>query len=175
VVVVGASGFWRWQFRGGASADAYATLWGSIFDWLSAERSDPRAALPAEGVLRAGDRIRWRRGSGSDSVVTVVLRRRGGTRDDSIALRFGAAGTIAESDPLPAGIYDARVPGGAAVLVVNESRELLPRGPTIRSGEVGASAATGDQPRLRGLGWIYVLILLALCGEWLLRRRLGLR
>ncbi|HEY8794493.1 MAG TPA: hypothetical protein VIM15_06050, partial [Gemmatimonadaceae bacterium] len=46
-VIVGASGLWRWAFRGGVSGDAYATLWGGIFDWLTAERPDPRAALPA--------------------------------------------------------------------------------------------------------------------------------
>jgi hypothetical protein len=175
VVVVGASGFWRWQFRGGSSADAYAALWGSIFDWLSAERSDPRGAIPAEGVMRAGDRIRWRRGSGSDSVVVALLQRRGAARADSVVLRFGAGGTVTESDPLPAGVYDVRVPGGAAVLVVNASRELLPRAPTVRSGSIGGAVAYSDQPRLRDRGWAYLLILAALCAEWLLRRRLGLR
>ncbi|HEU4641365.1 MAG TPA: hypothetical protein VFS44_02845 [Gemmatimonadaceae bacterium] len=175
VVVVGAAGLWRWQFRGGASADAFAALWGSIFDWLSAERPDPRGAIPAEGVLRAGDPIRWRRGSGTDSVVLAVLRRRGTTRDDTVPLRFGRGGTVAESDPLPAGVYDVRVPGGAAVLAVNASRELLPRAPSVRAGAVGGAVAYGEQPRLRDLGWAYVLLLAALCGEWLLRRRSGLR
>jgi hypothetical protein len=175
VVVVGASGFWRWQFRGGSSADAYAALWGSIFDWLSAERSDPRGAIPAEGVVRAGDRVRWRRGSGSDSVVVALLRRRGAAAADSMVLRFGAGGTVAESEPLPAGVYDVHVPGGTAVLVVNASRELLPREPTVRSGSVVGAVAFGDQPRLRDRGWVYLVALAALCAEWLVRRRLGLR
>ena len=59
-VVITASGLWRWQFRGGPSADAFTTLWGSIFDWLSTERADRRAALPVDPVIRAGERIRWR-------------------------------------------------------------------------------------------------------------------
>lgn len=177
VVVVGASGFWRWQFRGGTSADAYVALWGSIFDWLSAERPDARAASPAEGVVRAGDPIRWRRGTAAlhDSVVVAVLTRRGAPGVDSVRLRFGAGATVARSDPLPPGTYDVRVPGGSAVLAVNASRELLPRAPSVSSGAVGGAPTFGDQPRLRQQWWSYVVLLGALCAEWVLRRRRGLR
>ena len=73
------------------------------------------------------------------------------------------------------GIYDARVNGGLATLVVNESRELLPRRPTVTKGPVGGEPAHGDAPSLRDLGWVYALAILLLCGEWLLRRRVGLR
>ena len=177
VVVVSASGLWRWQFRGGASADAFVALWGSIFDWLSAERPDPRAAMPAEGVVRAGDPVRWRRGTGAsrDSLVRVVLRRRGTTRDDSLTLRFGVGATVAQTDPMAPGVYDVRVTGGAAVLVVNPSRELLPRASAVKAGSVGGATAFGDQPRLRDRWWSYVLLIVALCAEWLLRRKRGLR
>ncbi|HEY9448710.1 MAG TPA: hypothetical protein VIQ60_03120 [Gemmatimonadaceae bacterium] len=174
VVVTSASGFWRWRFRGGSSADAYAALWGGIFDWLTAERPDARAAIPAEGVVRAGDMIRWRRGSG-DSVVVAILERRGSARRDSVTLRFSQGTTLAESDPLPAGIYDVRVGSGAAVLVVNSSRELLPRDATVRSGPVDGSAALADRPHLRDHGWAYVLLIVLLCAEWLLRRKRGMR
>ena len=175
VVIVSASGLWRWQFRGGASADAFAAVWGSIFDWLTAERPDPRAAFPAEGVVRAGEAIRWRRGSGSDSVVIVRLERRGTTRTDSVRLRFARDATVAESDPLAAGIYDVRVSGGAAVLVVNASRELLPRAPSVTSGAVGGAAELGARPGLREFWWAYLLALALLCTEWILRRMRGLR
>jgi hypothetical protein len=67
------------------------------------------------------------------------------------------------------------VPGGSAVLPVNVSRELLPRAPTVRAGRVGAGAALGDAPTVRTAGWVYALLLAALCAEWLLRRRAGLR
>lgn len=188
VVVTAASGLWRWRFRGGSSADAYTALWGGIFDWLTAERPDPRAAFPAEGVVRAGEIIRWRRGQGgavsgggaprgSDSVVTVFLERRGGTGEerDSITLRFGSGASIAESDPLPAGTYDVRAPGGDAVLAVNESRELLPRETTVRSGATGGAAPLAERHPLRDRGWAYVLIIALLCAEWLGRRRWGMR
>lgn len=174
VVVTGASGLWRWRFRGGASGDAYAALWGGIFDWLTAERPDPRAALPAEGVVRAGEMIRWRRGRG-DSVVKVVLERRGTEERDTLTLTFGSGTTVVESDPLPAGTYSVRAPGGDAVLVVNESRELLPREPTVHSGATGRAAALAEQHRLRERGWAYMLLIALLCAEWLARRRWGLR
>ena len=172
-VVVGASGLWRWAFRGGVSADAYATLWGGILDWLTAERPDPRAALPADAIVRAGDRIRWRRGTGTDTLVRVELRKRGNTRADTLALHFG--GALAESAPLDAGTYETRVNGGASLLIVNASRELLPRRANVRTGAVGGAAPFGDQPQLRDYHLIYLLLLAALCAEWLLRRHFGLR
>ena len=174
-VVVGASGLWRWAFRGGVSADAYATLWGGILDWLTAERPDPRAALPADAIVRAGDRIRWRRGTGTDTLVRVELRKRGDVRADTLALHFGGAGALAESAPLDAGTYETRVNGGASLLIVNASRELLPRRANVRTGAVGGAAPFGDQPRLRDYHLIYLLLLAALCAEWLLRRHFGLR
>jgi hypothetical protein len=174
-VVVGASGLWRWAFRGGVSRDAYATLWGGIFDWLTAERPDPRAALPADAIVRAGDRIRWRRGMGSDTLVRVEMHKRGEARTDTLALHFGGRGALAESGPLEAGVYETRVSGGASLLIVNASRELLPRRANVRTGAVGGAAPFGDQPRLRDYHWIYLLLLAALCAEWLLRRHFGLR
>ena len=176
VVVVGASGMWRWRFRGGTSADAYAALWGGIFDWLTAEPVDRRAAVLADRVIRSGDRLRWRRGSGSDSVVMVFARRRGDSVGvDTMAIRFGAAGTVAETDPMPPGAYDLEIAGGSALLVVNASPEMLPQRPTVASGEVGGAAVASDAPRLRDRGWAYLLAVGALCAEWLVRRRLGLR
>ncbi len=82
---------------------------------------------------------------------------------------------MAESGPLGAGIYDVQVAGGAAILVVNGPRELLPRTPTVQSGSIGEGAVAGERPRLRDKGWPLLLALGALCAEWLLRRRSGLR
>ncbi|HZO18941.1 MAG TPA: hypothetical protein VFB46_08150 [Gemmatimonadaceae bacterium] len=176
VVTVSAGGFWRWRFRGGRSADAYDALWGSIFDWLAAQRADARAAVPADAIIREGDRIRWVRGTVGDSTVTVRLQRRGDPpRTDSVALDFGAAGSVAESSPLEAGVYDVSVAGGSALLVVNRSRELLPRAPTVQAGNIGERAVRGERPRLRDENWPLLVALIALCAEWLLRRRTGLR
>ncbi len=175
-VIVGASGLWRWQFRAGASAEAYAALWGSIFDWLLQDRTSPRPISVAEPVLRAGDRIRWRRGIGSDSVMTLAIVPRGGAAGAiSVTLRFADGESVAESAPLPPGVYDVKYGGGDAVLAVNPSRELLPRAANVSAGEVGDAPATGDAPRLRAWPWIYALALGLLCAEWIVRRRRGWR
>jgi hypothetical protein len=176
VVTVTAGGFWRWRFRGGASADAYTALWGGIFDWLAAERRDQRAAVPADPLVREGDPIRWRHGNGPDTSVIVVLALRGAAAPpDSLRLRFPPGSPTAETAPLPAGVYDVRTAGGPALLIVNASREWLPRAPVVRTGQVGGVVLAGAAPRLRSLGWIYVLLVAALCAEWLWRRRAGLR
>jgi hypothetical protein len=175
VTVVG-SGFWRWQFRGGASADAFAAFWGGIFDWLAGERADKRAAIPDASSFRAGERIRWRRGSASDSVVAVSLRKRNApARNDSLVLRFPSGATVVESPPLDAGQYDIFVRGGQALLAVNASSEWMPRPVRLRSGAIRTGAAVGAAPRLRDHALIYVLIVMALCAEWLVRRKIGLR
>jgi hypothetical protein len=175
IVVVGASGFGRWRFRGGASADAFSATWGSIVDWLAAGRTDARAAIPAEGVLRAGEPVRWRRGGTEDSVVRVTLRRRGDARADTMALVFAGGASMTETAPLAPGTWDVEAAGGRSVLAVNVSAELLPRRPTLAAGAVGDAAARGDAPGARDAGWLYLAALLALAAEWLLRRRLGMR
>jgi hypothetical protein len=174
VVIVTATGLWRWQFRGGVAADAYSALWGGIFDWLSAERPDVRVALPVEGAVRAGEPIEWRRGSGTDSVVTVVLSRRGASTPDTIALHFGS-GSTAESAPMARGVYDVRTTGGASLLVVNPSREWVPNRSRVKAGAIGGGAVAGLATRVRALWWVYLALVGALCGEWLVRRSLGLR
>ena len=175
VVTVTGSGFWRWRFRPGPSADAYAALWGGIFDWLAAERADRRAAVPDESVVRAGQTIRWRRGSFTDSVVRVLMRRRGPAAKDTLVMRFSATSALAESPPLGAGTYDVTVPGGRALLVVNASAELLPTRPRIRSGAVGRQSRADAARRTRSVAALYAVAVLLLCLEWILRRRAGLR
>jgi hypothetical protein len=176
VVVVQASGLWQWRFRGGVAADAYAALWGGIFDWLAAERPDARAAVPTDGVVRAGDPVRWRRGPTSgDSVVRAVVAPRGAGQADTLVLRFGG-GTTVETPPLPSGVYDVATPGGPSLLVVNPSREWLPNRPIVRSGPIGGGGGSGaSATRLRSVWWVYLVLVGALCAEWILRRRLGLR
>jgi hypothetical protein len=162
--------------RPGAPADAAAALGGGIFDWLAAGRPDERAALPAFPAVRAGEPLRWRRG-GADSAVTLAVTRRGaGAPPAPLVVRVAAGAREAESPALPPGVYDVRAPaGGPSLLVVDAPRELLPRRPTVSAGAVGRAPAAGRVPRLRDLGWAYLLPVLLLCAEWLLRRRAGLR
>jgi len=175
VAIVAASGLWRWRFRGGVASDAFTALWGSIFDWLAAERADHRAAVPDDRMLRAGDPVRWRRGSPTDSVVSVALHQRGTSRVDSLTLRFGGSASVVETQPLAPGIYDATTRGGSALLAVNPSREWLPRPPRVPAGAVRGALSADVGPRLRTAGWAYALAILLLCVEWILRRKRGMR
>ena len=176
IAVLGASGFWRWRFRGGQRSDAYGTLFGTLFDWLAAGRSDKRAVVPDAGVFRAGAPVRWRRGASTDSIVRLAITRRGApTRTDSLTLRFANGATLVESPPLQPGVYDVRTTGGGSVIAVNTSAELLPRRVTVTNGRIGGSPSLADAPLARDLGWLYAVVVLALCAEWLLRRRAGLR
>lgn len=176
IAVLGASGFWRWRFRGGVRAEAYDAFFGSLYDWLVEGRTDRRAAMPSSAVIRAGEPVRWRRGAATDTVVHLTITRRSATgRVYSVLLHFPDTTTIAESPPLVAGVYDVQMEGGRTLLPVNVSRELLPRRATVRSGAVGGASVAGEAPSARDFGWLLALAVVLLCAEWLLRRRAGLR
>jgi hypothetical protein len=175
IVVIPATGLWRWKFRGGRSADAFTALWGSVFDWMTGDASDVRAAHPATPWVRAGEPVRWRRGSARDSVATVVIHARGATRFDTLNLRFAGETGVAESPPLASGVYETHAKGGDGLLAVNVSAEWLPRRTTVRTGVVGTAPSADRAPRARAAWWLYALALVALCAEWVLRRRIGLR
>jgi hypothetical protein len=181
-LVISGSGYAGWALRGGRSAEAFTALWGSIFDWLAVGRGDLRPARPAAAWMRAGEIVRWRRG-GSDSLVNVVItprRTAASTADatstgDTLRVRFANGAVDASSAPLAAGLYDVRTTGGAAVLVVNASREWVPRAPTVRDGPLSSGVLSTDAPRLSDYWWPFVVALLLLCGEWVMRRVVGLR
>jgi hypothetical protein len=182
-VLVSGSGWAGWSLRAGRSREAFAALWGAIFDWLSAGRGDLRAARPVGGVLRAGEPVAWRRG-GADTVVAVRLARRSSnaaTRSvsaaatDSLVLRFSGAQFETQTPALPAGVYDVETAGGRSVLVVNASREWVPRVPAVQGGPLARGVAGSDAPRLADKSWPFVAALLLLCAEWLLRRASGQR
>jgi hypothetical protein len=107
--------------------------------------------------------------------VTVTLRRgNDGGRVDSMTLRFGRSATV-ETPPLDEGVYTVVAPGGSSLLVVNPSREWVPRRPTASAVTGTRRGPPGAAPRLRDAGWSYVAVVVLLCGEWILRRRAGLR
>jgi hypothetical protein len=172
-LVITGSGFAGWSLRGGRSAAAFQAMWGAMFDWLSAARGDLRAARPIGGVVRAGEPIRWRRG-GIDSLVVATLTKRG-AKSDSLKLKFANGGAETTSPPLPPGVYDVSTTGGASVLVVNVSRELVPRAPVLSTGASSRGVAAASGVQLADMGWAFALALVLLCGEWLLRRYAGFR
>lgn len=176
IAVVGAAGLWRWAFKGGPSADAFEAFWGSVFDWLVAESADARAATPAASYVRAGEIVRWRKGTGADSMVDVLVTPRGSTaQGDTIHLRFGPTGAAAESPALAPGLYDVSSEGGRSLLAVNASFEMIPRRPAVVTADIEGVAPAGERRGSRRTSGVFVTLVLILCTEWFLRRRLGLR
>ncbi|MEK0430510.1 MAG: hypothetical protein RL139_314 [Gemmatimonadota bacterium] len=55
------------------------------------------------------------------------------------------------------------------------STELVPQRPTVADGTVGTGAVVGRVPRALSAWWLAALAIAALCAEWILRRRRGLR
>lgn len=177
-LVVAASGMWRWRARGGPPRDAFDALWGAIADWTTSVGVDLRPALPSRRSVREGDPIAWTR-TGVDSVVALTLRRTDdATRDTtsrSLSLRFTGDSRTTTTASLPPGRYTAFMRGGSASIVVNAGTELLPaRAVGLSVASVGARSGVPAAP-LRDQWWAYLLAVAALCGEWIIRRRSGLR
>ncbi|HET9003386.1 MAG TPA: hypothetical protein VFN39_05215 [Gemmatimonadaceae bacterium] len=173
-LVVAASGLWRWRARGGPARDAYDALWGAIADWSTSVAVDARPALPARRWLREGQAVEWLR-TGADSLVSVTLRAATDTTPRPLMLRFpGDARTVTTPALLP-GRYIAALRGGSASFVVNASEELLPVRPPSHTVARGDPPSGIPAPPLAARWWTYVLALAALCGEWIIRRRAGLR
>ena len=175
IAVLPVRGLWRWKFRGGRSADAFAAVWGGVLDWLAEGRTDERAVFAVTPWLREGDPVTWRRGASRDSVITLRLRRDGAATDDRATLHFSDALGAASSPPLAAGTWRATVPGGTSVFVVNASDEWVPRRPIVSRAVSAGAPAVGMRPSMRSGWWWYALVLALLCAEWWMRRRAGLR
>jgi hypothetical protein len=174
-LVVAASGLWRWRARGGPARDAYDALWGAIADWSTSVAVDVRPALPARRWLREGEAIEWLR-TGADSLVTLTLRAAtGDSTSRSLTLRFSGDARTVTTPALAPGRYTASMRGGSASFVVNASEERPPMRPPSHTIARGAPPSGVPAPALAERWWAYVLALAALCGEWIIRRRAGLR
>lgn len=171
VATVAASGLWRWRSRGGAARDTYLALWGALADWALAERASADAIAPAIRTVREGEPITWRR-SGIDSLFTVTLD--GGAQPRTLQLGFAAGARSVVTPAPPAGLYTL---GGAGrgQIAVNRSDEWVPPLSTLRDTTIGGDAPRTPSPSLRDAWWAFALAIAIFCGEWLLRRRAGLR
>ncbi len=171
---VSGSGFAAWALRGGRSGDAFTAFWGAIFDWMAASEGSGEGVRLADGIVRAGEPLRWRRGGTADSVATVVLTM-AGRAPDSLAVRFADAQEVVETPSVEAGVYTVQTAGGTRRLVVNPSREWVPRPPAVIPEVQRAGAVLSVSRPLLERNWPFVLALVLLCVEWLARRTVGLR
>lgn len=173
-VMTAADGLWRWRFHGGSSEQAYRALVASTISWLLAGAdSAVGKARPIRPVVANGRPVlfEWT-GQGAAVPVAVTLRGDGGARLDT--LRFDGAGRAELW--LPPGQYRYELAGGGTGLVVIDrwSEEWLPRRAVLTDREIPALALEGVTSTRRWI-WLFFLAIAGLGGEWLARRRLGLR
>lgn len=197
-VVVLAGGLWRWAFREGAPREVYRRLWSGAVGWLLAGRAvAAAAALRLENpVVPRGASPAWRVGvEGVDPLRVVLESTEGGVVRDTVVAPVEGGRVVL--DPVPPGLYrwaaypaaipveDASADGGpplgeGRVAVEAWVGELLSL-PVDLEGELSAAEGVEGVERIRGGRPLrthplpFLLLLAVLCGEWIGRRRRGLR
>lgn len=173
-ITVAVDGLWRWAFRGGSSEQSYRSWVSATTSWLLGG-SDPSLGLarPIQPVVPNGRPLvfEWVAG-GSPSSQPIIWS--GAKGDVGDTLHFDGDGRATAW--LRPGEYRYRIVGGGSGLVAVEeySDELLRRPVTLPARE-GRVTRAGFRTSARDWLWLFGLCVLALSGEWLARRRLGLR
>jgi hypothetical protein len=189
VIALG-QGYWRWSFRGGEQRVVYSRFWGALAGWLVQEQTQVAGAAvrPARRVVQRGERLAWlATGLSADSIRLRLLKDTTPVAHTTIPIQPGDS---AFSDPVPPGNYryEAHAFGkgqelgtGTGQLTVEtfSTEQIRPaRSLSDLQGTAEASLAgrarAGDRP-VRTMFWPYLLIVLLLASEWILRRRWGLR
>lgn len=173
-VISATDGLWRWRFRGGSSEQGYRSLVAATVSWLlAAPDSATGLARPVRAVVQQGRPVMFQwTGSGPAHPVMVTVDSGSAARVDS--LRFDGAGRAALW--LAPGRYRYRLQDGVGGLVAVErySDEFLPRA-AVLTAQDPADVTGSRQTSPRDWPWLFGIAVAALCGEWVLRRRLGLR
>jgi hypothetical protein len=173
-VTVAVEGLWRWAFRGGSSEQSYRSWVAATASWLLGGADSARGvAKPVQAVVQNGRPVTFQWvGAGVPTPQAVVWS--GAERQSTDTLQFDGEGRA--SVWLDPGEYRYRLAagGGGMVAVEQYSDELLPRPMTLTAHEGRATGSTA-RTTARDWLWLFGLCVLALSGEWLARRRLGLR
>lgn len=174
-VAIGVQGLWRWAFRGGSSEQAYRALMAGTVDWLLAGQDTIRGrARPVRPVVPNGRPIAfsWAGGGTADPLAIRLRSSEGAVISDT--LTFDGAGLA--SVLVPVGTYTYQLSGGGRGLVAVEeySDEWFPR-PVVVAAATEAPVSSERRQGIRERWWLFAIGILALCGEWVVRRRMGLR
>jgi hypothetical protein len=173
-IVVGIDGLWRWTFQGGSSEQGYRALVAAGLAWLlgASDSASGRARLVREVVQRGRPATFQWSGFGAASPIPVIFTGPGGARSDTLVFDGGGRADVL----VPPGVWRYQLGGGGhGTLAVEEySDEWLPAPRTLASQEAQPLATRGRIPLRTGL-WLFGLAVGAFAGEWLARRRLGLR
>jgi hypothetical protein len=175
-VTIATQGLWRWAFRGGSSEQAYRALMASLVDWLIAAEDTVRGrARPLRNVVENGLPVVFQtNGPDGPDAIPIRLERQGQEVRQTDTLRFDGAGRA--SLWLAPGVYRYELDGGGRgqVAVEQYSREWFPRPPVLAEA-AGGGAGVERRQGLRERWWLFLVAVAALCGEWVVRRRMGLR
>jgi hypothetical protein len=180
-VTVAADGLWRWAFRGGSSEQSYRSWVAATTSWLLGGADSARGlARTVQGVVPDGRPILFEWGGSGPPVAQGITWTRmadsgsvaAAPRSDT--LHFDGEGRATAW--LPAGEYRYRLSSGGTgtVAVETYSDELLPRAITLTP-HSGRAQRPGSRSAARDWLWLFGLCVFALAGEWIARRRLGLR
>jgi hypothetical protein len=175
-LVTAADGFWRWAFHGGSSEEAYRGMVGSAISWLlAAPDSNAGRAHPIRQVAEQGRPLvfQWT-AAGPPVPVPLTLAPVAGETVRPDTLRFDGAGRAELR--LPLGRYHYTLEGGGeGVVAVEEySSEFAPH-PVMLAERPLASVRAAGVTSTRQWIWLFALGVAALAGEWVVRKRLGLR
>ncbi len=173
-VSVLADGLWRWAFRGGASEQTYRAWVAGTVSWLLAGADSAQGvARPVRAVVQNGRPVVFEWVGGSTPKATAV-EWTGAPASAADTLRFDGAGRAQVR--LPPGTYRYRLGLGGRGTVAVEwfSEELLPHTLTLAAREA-RPADTRSERSSRDLPWLFLVAVLGLSGEWVARRRMGLR
>ncbi len=178
-LVVG-SGYWRWGFRGGEARRVYEGLFGGIAGWLL--EGVQRRAVDLAEVPTSAAPARWRVGPGITDLAITVYDSAGRT---VWAERWEEPEALVTGPSLPAGPASFEAVGEGP-----EGRLRIERPLVVRAGgtelepkplrpEVALPASgggvEGEPPRRSRAVWPFALAIVLLGGEWIWRRRIGLR
>jgi hypothetical protein len=181
-----ANGFWRWGFREGPARDTYRRLWSGVAGWLLADAPAVGGAFvrPSLRVVPRGQAVQWSAATLTGEDVHLTIRHGDSTVVDS-TFAVPQDGAF-QSGTLPPGSYayvassPARDGDAQGVFDVEAHSAELSHPPARHLSAVTPVAAAeldqalGRRP-LRTHPLPYFLLLGFLCGEWIGRRRQGLR
>lgn len=179
-----AEGYWRWAAREGTPRRAYRSLWAGVANWLFAGERPMTTGPPgpAEAVIARGSPVRWRVPGMAGEELGLLVAGAGETVLES-TVAVDATETFT-TPPLDPGAYDFVLSPGAGgegtsgrFDVERYTGEL--RVPPVLDAVAGSAAEGGGRAApvrpLRTHPAPYMLVLALLCGEWIGRRRRGLR
>lgn len=184
-----ASDFWRWGTRTGDVKEAYRRLFAGSVGWLLQLPQRPGEGVlgPRMRVSQASSAVPWRGDGSVNGPVEVSWVDEQGVQVSRVdTLIFDEAG-LAQTPGLPAGIWawQARVLSATdsartwrGRLPVDEADDELrwPRDTLLLRGvEAHQARLASARPPLRTAPWPWLLVMVLLAAEWIVRRRIGLR